>query len=100
MTRSNGKREPELSRRQLEIVMHLCNGKTMEETAEAMHYSTGSLQRTLKTAKKAFRAKSTVHLASIVIAKGMLVYTPDELGQFVENAQPAGEDQPATQLSA
>lgn len=65
-----------LTDQQIEIVMHLCNGLTMEEVAVEMNYSIGSISRVLKTAKKNAGAKTTTHLIAMVILSGKLYYSP------------------------
>jgi DNA-binding CsgD family transcriptional regulator len=60
---------------QLQIVMHLCNGKTLEEISVEMHYSLTNIKRYLTDAKRRTNARSNVHLASLVIASGVLFYT-------------------------
>jgi len=66
-----------LTDRQLEIVMHLCNGLTLEEIAAKMNYSLTNAKLHLKLAKEKTGARSTAHLVSIVIASGVLVYNDD-----------------------
>jgi DNA-binding CsgD family transcriptional regulator len=66
-----------LTNRQLQIVMHLCNGLSQEEIAATMHLSLSSVNQTIASARRAAKAKTTVHLASIVIASGRLYWTDD-----------------------
>lgn len=62
---------------QIEIVCHLCNGLTLVEIAAKMNYSLSGLKGHLTRAKVKVDAKTTTHLASIVIASGVLVWTDD-----------------------
>lgn len=79
MSKANGKKAlGVLTERQLEIVMHLCNGLTIKEASEKMNYSEGNINRVLATARRSVGAKTTFHLIGIVMARDMLVYTPDE----------------------
>jgi DNA-binding NarL/FixJ family response regulator len=59
---------------QLEIVMHLANGKQIHEIAEAMHRSRSDVDRRLRLARKRCHANTIPHLVSIVIATGDLVW--------------------------
>jgi len=63
---------------QLELVVHLANGKRMNEIAEATHRSRSSVEKTLSTAQKRAGAKTLPHLVSIVIAQGMLEWQSDD----------------------
>lgn len=66
-----------LTDRQLEIVMHLCNGLSQDDIAMTMHLSVSSVNQSIASARRAAKAKTTVHLASIVIASGRLYWTDD-----------------------
>jgi hypothetical protein len=57
--------------------MHLCNGMTLEEVAAEMFLSLSAVKRHLAAAKDNAEAKTTVHLASKVIAGELLFHTPD-----------------------
>jgi DNA-binding CsgD family transcriptional regulator len=67
-----------LNEAQLTIVMHLCNGMTIEETAWKMSYSPTNVKRHIARAKRMTGARSTIHLVSIVIASGDLVWSDDD----------------------
>lgn len=69
--------EQRLTERQLAIVMHLCNGLGLEEISATMFLSLSTVKRHVDAAKRKTGAKTTVHLASIVIASGQLYWTPD-----------------------
>lgn len=66
-----------LTDRQLEIVMHLCNGLSQDDIATTMHLSVSSVNQSIASARRTAKAKTTVHLASIVIASGRLYWTDD-----------------------
>jgi DNA-binding CsgD family transcriptional regulator len=87
-----------LSDTQLEIVMHLCNGKTRDEVADAMNYSPAAIDKFLRSAKSKVGAKTTIHLASIAIASGNLVYTHD--GERAHYPTNDGTEPPAARYSA
>lgn len=76
---------------QLEIVCHLCNGLTQAEIAEKMNYSITNVQLHLTRARRKTGARSVAHLVSIVIASGVLVYTPDGERAPVEVGPPAAD---------
>jgi len=67
-----------LTYRQLEVVCHLANGFTAQETADALYLSISTVKQTLTAARKKIGAKTTVHLVSIVIAQGDLEWTDDD----------------------
>jgi DNA-binding CsgD family transcriptional regulator len=66
-----------LTKRQLEIVCHLANGYTTEETAKMLFLSVSTVKKTLLAARKRVDARTTPHLVSIIIAQGALFWTPD-----------------------
>lgn len=67
-----------LNERQLEVVMHLCNGLKTHEIAVVMHLSESSVNQTIAAAKRNCGARTQAHLASIVIASGCLYWKDDE----------------------
>lgn len=67
-----------LTDKQLEVVMHLCNGLTIAEIASEMNYSESSIKKHIKLAKQKIGARSNVHLAAIIISKGQIYYAPRE----------------------
>lgn len=77
-----------LTDKQLEVVMHLCNGLTLDEIAKEMHYSLSNVKTHLRAAKSNADAKSTAHLVAIVISRGSLFWTPD--GLSTEGGEPIG----------
>jgi len=62
---------------QLEVICHLCNGLTLTEVADKMNYSLSNVKDHLRRAKRNTGAKTTTHLASIVIASGVLVWNDE-----------------------
>ena len=63
---------------QLEIVMHLANGKQIEEIATSMHRSRSDINRRIGLAPKRCRATTLPHLVSIAIASGALVWENEQ----------------------
>jgi DNA-binding NarL/FixJ family response regulator len=59
---------------QLEIVMHLANGKQIDEIALEMHRSRSDINRRIAKARQRCRANTLPHLVSIAIASGALVW--------------------------
>jgi DNA-binding CsgD family transcriptional regulator len=66
-----------LTQTQLELVVHLANGLRVAEIAAATHRSESSVSKTLSTAQRRAGARTLPHLVSIVIAAGVLEWTPD-----------------------
>jgi len=73
-----------LTRIQLELVVHVANGLRHDEIAEATHRSVSSVKKTLATAQARAGARTLAHLVSIVIAQGLLEWTPDGERQMNE----------------
>lgn len=71
-------KSPSFTLAQLEIVMHLANGMTIEEIAKQVHRSKSGVKQILATARRQCGAKTLPHLVSIVIAQGELVWHGDE----------------------
>lgn len=67
-----------LTDRQLQIIMHLCNGASQEEIASQLYLSVSGINQQVAAARRAMGARNNVHLASMVIASGLLYYLPDE----------------------
>jgi len=67
-----------LSDRQLQIIMHLCNGASQEEIAAQLYLSISGINQQVAAARRAMGARNNVHLASMVIASGLLYYLPDD----------------------
>lgn len=63
---------------QLEIVMHLANGKQIDEIALSMHRSRSDVNRRIASARKRCRATTLPHLVSIAIASGALVWQDEQ----------------------
>lgn len=59
---------------QLEIVMHLANGKQIDEIAVDMHRSRTDINRRIKLARQRCQANTIPHLVSIAVASGDLVW--------------------------
>jgi len=59
---------------QLEIVMHLANGKQIDEIALEMHRSKSDINRRIALARRRCKATTIPHLVSIAIASGDLVW--------------------------
>jgi|1186.fasta_scaffold54059_2 hypothetical protein len=59
---------------QLEIVMHLANGKQIDEIAADMHRSRTDINRRIKLARSRCQAHTIPHLVSIAVASGDLVW--------------------------
>ncbi len=68
----------ELTRTQLEIIVHVANGLRYEEIAALTHRSESSVRKILLTARVNAEANSTAHLVSIVIATGVLEWRGNE----------------------
>lgn len=66
--------QPILNDRQLTIMMHLCNGLSQEEISERMYLSVSGIQQQIARMRKLLGARNNVHLASLVIASGVLYY--------------------------
>lgn len=67
-----------LSKVQLEMVMHLANGKQIDEIAELMHRSKSNVNYQLGKARARCHAKTLPHLVSIAIGAGALEWVPDD----------------------
>lgn len=67
-----------LSQVQLEIVMHLANGKQIGEIADEMHFSRSNVEKQLMRARRNVRATTLPHLVSIAIGAGALEWVPDD----------------------
>jgi DNA-binding CsgD family transcriptional regulator len=67
-----------LTDRQLQIIMHLCNGWSQEEIALQLYLSVSGVNKLVATARRAMGARNNVHLVSMVIASGLLFYLPDD----------------------
>jgi DNA-binding CsgD family transcriptional regulator len=59
---------------QLEIIMHLANGKQIDEIAILLHRSRSDITRRIANARKRTRTATLPHLVSIAIATGDLVW--------------------------
>jgi DNA-binding CsgD family transcriptional regulator len=66
------------SARQLECMMCLANGNTILEASKILFISKSSVNQSLDSARKKARAKNNIHLVSIAIAQGFLVWEDDE----------------------
>lgn len=66
----------ELTQIQLELVVLVANGMRYDEIASVTHRSESSVRKILKSARSAAGAKTTPHLVSMVIASGILEWTP------------------------
>ena len=63
---------------QLEIVMHLANGKQIDEICTEMHRSRTDINRRIALARKRVKANTIPHLVSIAIATGDLVWQDEQ----------------------
>src|SRR4051812_7517055 len=63
---------------QLEIIMHLANGRQLDEIAISMHRSKTDVNRRLALARKRCQATTIPHLVSIAIATGDLVWQDEQ----------------------
>jgi len=63
---------------QLEIVMHLANGKQIDEIALEMHRSRSDINRRIGLARRRCKANTLPHLVSIAIASGVLVWENEQ----------------------
>lgn len=63
---------------QLEIIMHLANGKQIDDIAVVMHRSRSDINRRIATARKHCQASTIPHLVSIAIATGDLVWQDEQ----------------------
>lgn len=70
-------RSPDLTKQQLQIVMHLANGNTLHEIAVLMSCSDSNVARHLGAARRKTNARTLPQLVSVVIADGKLEWTPD-----------------------
>jgi DNA-binding NarL/FixJ family response regulator len=59
---------------QLEIIMHLANGKQIDEICTDMHRSRSDVNRRIKIARSRCKAKTIAHLCCMAIASGSLVW--------------------------
>lgn len=59
---------------QLEIIMHLANGRQIDEICIEMHRSRSDVNRRIALARKRCKASTIPHLVSIAIASGDLVW--------------------------
>lgn len=82
-----------LTRRQLEIVIHIANGMKMDEVATEMNFAVSSLKATLARARRNKGARTTAHLVSICIAEGELVWHP-ELQMRFDGTEKGGPESP------
>jgi DNA-binding CsgD family transcriptional regulator len=73
-----------LSERQLQIIMHLCNGASQEEIADMLFLSVSGINQQVAAARRTMRARNNIHLASMVIASGMLYYSPDDRNRTLD----------------
>jgi DNA-binding CsgD family transcriptional regulator len=67
-----------LTDRQLQIIMHLCNGLRLEEISTQMYLSVSGINQQITSARRTMKARTNVHLASMAIASGLLYYLPDD----------------------
>lgn len=65
-----------LTKRQLELVVHLANGHRVEEIAVMCHLSASSVEKTIRAARQRTGARTVAHLVSLVIASGELEWNP------------------------
>jgi DNA-binding NarL/FixJ family response regulator len=63
---------------QLEIIMHLANGKQIDEIATEMHRSRSDINRRIAAARKRCHANTLPHLVSIAIASGVFVWEDEQ----------------------
>jgi DNA-binding NarL/FixJ family response regulator len=63
---------------QLEIIMHLANGKQIDEIAVEMHRSRSDINRRIAAARKRCHANTLPHLVSIAIASGVFVWEDEQ----------------------
>jgi DNA-binding CsgD family transcriptional regulator len=70
--------EQPLTVRQIQIVVHIANGKRPDEIAIMMNLSVSSINATLGTARRRAGAKTLPHLVSMCIADGILEWTDGE----------------------
>jgi len=63
---------------QLEIIMHLANGRQIDEIALLLHRSRSDINRRIALARKRTHANTIPHLVSIAIATGDLVWQNEE----------------------
>jgi DNA-binding CsgD family transcriptional regulator len=59
---------------QLQIIMHLANGRQIDEICIEMHRSRSDVNRRIKLARQRCNANTIPHLVSIAIASGDLVW--------------------------
>jgi DNA-binding CsgD family transcriptional regulator len=84
-----------LSERQLTIMMHLCNGLSQEEISEQMYLSVSGIQQQIARMRRKLGARNNVHLASIVIASGLLYYEDGtEQGTVADARSASNHDAP------
>lgn len=75
--------EKTLTPRQLEIVVLLANGHRFDEIGAMLHLSPSSVEKTIATARKRTDARTLPHLISIVIASGLLEWSPDRKERYL-----------------
>ena len=63
---------------QLEVIMHIANGKSLEEIATLMHRSRSNVSYHIGRARQRAHANNLPHLVSIAIATGDLVWEDDQ----------------------
>jgi DNA-binding NarL/FixJ family response regulator len=80
-------RSTDLSSVQLEIVMHLANGKRFDEIAQEIDRCTANVKKHALAARRKKGARTLPHLVSIVIASGQLEWT--ESGRVTSTSQAA-----------
>jgi DNA-binding CsgD family transcriptional regulator len=67
-----------LSQAQLEIIMHLANGKQIDEIAVVMGYSKSNVNKHLAKARARCHADTLPHLVSIAIGAGALEWVSSD----------------------
>ena len=63
---------------QLEVVMHIANGMSLDEIAIEMHRSKSNVSYHLGRARQRCQASNLPHLVSIAIATGDLIWEDEE----------------------
>jgi DNA-binding CsgD family transcriptional regulator len=81
-------RSPDLSPLELEIVMHLANGKKIGEIAMLTDRSRSFIAKQANRARHKTGAKTLAHLVSIVIASGSLEWVDPEVGRIINGVEP------------
>lgn len=70
--------DKELTQTQLEIVVLVANGSRYDEIADQTHRSVSSVKKILGAARLRAGAITIPHLVSLVIASGVLEWSPDQ----------------------